>query len=131
MNTRKLVIVESPLSSKNGRTMEENLSYLRDCLRDSWKRGELPFASHGFFPFFLNEHDPKERQQSIEAGYQFWDFVPESLPYDNDQKPLIAFYCDWGISTGMRQALERARSLDRDHAIRHLEPNHPLSREIA
>jgi len=113
--SRKLTIIESPLSSANGRTMDQNLTYLRACLRDSWNRGELPFASHGFFPFFLNEHDTAERQQGIEAGYLFWNFVTltaqERTP--NGQKfysevPTIAFYIDHNISIGMRAAHKRA-----------------------
>ena len=129
--SRKLTIIESPLSDKNGRTMGENLTYLRECLRDSWNRGELPFASHGFFPFFLNEHDAIERQQGIEAGYAFWTFVPEDLPYDNDQPPTIVFYIDHGHSTGMKLALERARKLNRVVSFRLLGQSQEIYEEPA
>lgn len=131
---RRLTIIESPLSSKNGRTMDQNLEYLRACLRDSWNRGELPFASHGFFPFFLNEHDPKERQEGIEAGYQFWDFtstgnLKPKPPYGFEDEPKIVFYIDWGISTGMQMALDRVRTQRGEEGfemrtILNKEPNH-------
>lgn len=107
---RPLVIIESPLSPKNGRTMDENLLYLRSCLLDSWNSGELPFASHGFFPLFLNELDPKQRQEGIEAGYQFWNFIAP-LTDTLSTRPLIAFYTDWGMSEGMNAAFKRTQDL--------------------
>lgn len=123
--TRRLTIIESPLSPKNGRTMDENLSYLRLCLRDSWNRGELPFASHGFFPFFLNEHDPLERQAGIEAGYEFWEFrtVDEGSygePDIADDLPRIVFYLDHGMSDGMHAAFTRITELNRDYESRYI-----------
>lgn len=109
---RNLTIIESPLSDKNGRSMDENLLYLRQCLRDSWNRGELPFASHAFFPFFLNEHNPAERLAGIQAGYQFWNMLPcdeYGNPLGTGRMPTIVFYTDHGMSDGMKMALERAR----------------------
>lgn len=125
--TRRLTIIESPLSNRNGRSMDENLQYLRLALRDSWDRGELPFASHGFFPFFLNEHDPDERQEGIEAGYEFWDFtasgnLASQPPFHWDDAPLIVFYLDHGMSTGMTLAMERAIAQKRIYATRTLTP---------
>lgn len=114
--SRRLTIIESPLSNRNGRSMDQNLEYLRRCLRDSWNRGELPFASHGFFPFFLNEHDPIERQQGIEAGYEFWHFHH----IQDDDVPRIVFYLDWGLSPGMKAALDRTIALGRDYETRYI-----------
>lgn len=112
--TRKLTIIESPFAANSPAQFGANLQYLRECLRDSWERGELPFASHGFFPFFLNESDPKERREGIEAGYEFWHFHH----IQDDDVPKIIFYTDLGISDGMVLAFERAKTLGREYEMR-------------
>jgi hypothetical protein len=123
---RRLTIIESPYA---GDTLDLNLGYLRRALRDSWERGELPFASHGFFPFFLHESDPTERKAGIEAGYQFWDFI--SAGYLNPRPPKVVFYVDLGITPGMQLALERCQELKRSYEFRCLFtkeiPNHARS----
>ncbi len=102
---RPLTIIESPFAGDEAR----NLLYLRACLRDSFERGETPFASHGFFPFFLRESLPEERKRGIEMGHQFWPFAS-----------LIAFYIDYGVSPGMAAALSRCRSFGRVFELRTL-----------
>ena len=72
---RDLTIIESPFAT------DRELVYLKRCLRDSWDRGELPFASHGFFPLFLNEDNPEERIDGIQAGYLMWDFARKIVFY--------------------------------------------------
>jgi hypothetical protein len=114
---RPLVIIESPYASTADHTMDDNIVYLRRCLRHSWESDELPFASHAFFPFFLNEHDPDERKAGIEAGFQFWEFQSKSRAVF----PLVAFYCDLGISNGMAAALQRAQTNGTDFVIRFLD----------
>lgn len=94
------VIVESPYGSPTPEGITKNQEYLQQCLQDCVRRGECPFASHGFFPFFLNEQDPKERRLGIELGYIFWD-----------RCDTIVFYLDKGISPGMEKALSRAFEL--------------------
>lgn len=98
--TRPLVIVESPYAPTEQRTIDDHVKYLRACLRDSWNQGELPFASHGFFPLFLRESNPVEREVGIEAGYSFWPLAER-----------LVFYCDLGVSKGMDAALNRALRL--------------------
>jgi hypothetical protein len=117
---RRLTIIESPFAATMHRTQDDHILYLRECLRHSWSLGELPFASHGFFPLFLHESDPEERKAGIEAGFQFWDFC-----LDDDAAtpwPLIAFYCDLGISRGMKAALERVKQSGNDFVIRNIHP---------
>lgn len=92
MRHREFVIVESPYAGKN---LMENLRYLKRCLRDSWDRGEHPLASHGYYPFFLDEST--QRRDGIEAGYAMWPLASR-----------IIFYTDYGMSKGMEQALDRA-----------------------
>ena len=111
-NQRQLTIIETPYAPSAHRSLEQNLLYLRDCLRDSWNRGELPFASHAFFPLFLRESDEEDRIAGIEAGYQFWNMMPQDS-YGNNLAghtlPSIAFYLDHGMSPGMQRALDRAK----------------------
>lgn len=117
---RKLTIIESPYADSEKATMAEHLTYLRQCLRHSWELGELPFASHVFFPFFLNESNINERQMGIEAGYEFWRLFPGNIAYNRKEYPVIAFYCDLGISPGMKLAMERVSKTGNPFVIRNI-----------
>jgi len=118
---RRLTIIESPFAATMHRTQDEHTMYLRECLRHSWELGELPFASHGFFPFFLNESDPEERKMGIEAGYQFWSMVDlNDRHHPRTIRPTIAFYCDLGITSGMKAALERVKTSGNEFVIRNI-----------
>lgn len=90
------VIIESPYAGD----VEENLRYLRACLRDSLLRGEAPFASHGLYTQagVLDDTDPEERAHGIEAGFA-WRPAAEAT----------VVYTDRGISHGMHQGIEDAR----------------------
>lgn len=94
----KRVVIESPFAGD----VERNIRYLRACMRDCVLRGESPYASHGLLtqPGVLDDNDPEERKKGIEAGYAWWGGAD-----------LIVFYVDLGISTGMRAALERAKTV--------------------
>jgi hypothetical protein len=84
-----LTIIESPYAGDRQR----NLIYLQRAVRDSVGRGELPFASHGFFTFIYDDLDPKQRKLGINLGYGFWDFAER-----------VVFYIDYGMSNGMEAA---------------------------
>lgn len=101
--SRPIIILESPYAPRNGRRLEQNLLYLRRCLLDSWRRGELPFASHAYFPFFLRESNPEERAAGIAAGFALWPIL---------RPMLIAFYIDHGMSPGMEEARKLAEQLN-------------------
>jgi hypothetical protein len=60
-------------------------------------RGESPYASHGLLPGALDEDKAEERQLGIQAGYAWWSAAS-----------LIVFYTDYGWSTGMEAAADRA-----------------------
>ena len=90
---RRLCIVESPYAGD----VEANLSYARKACRDSYDRGEQPFASHLLYPQFLDDQQPDERRDGIAFGYHFWQ-----------PSGIVAWYCDNGWSGGMIAALERA-----------------------
>lgn len=88
-----VVIVESPFSGD----MEANRKYaIRACI-DCLNRREVPYASHLFFPQFLNELAPEQRELGLTAGYALWKAATK-----------IVFYCDLGKSNGMLRAIDRA-----------------------
>lgn len=87
---KKRVIIESPYAGD----IDENLAYLHECCRDCLRRGESPYASHGFFTQFLDDTKPDERELGIEAG----------LAWGN-AADLIVVYVDKGISEGMKSAI--------------------------
>lgn len=90
------VILESPYAGE----IDRNVTYARRCVRDCLKRGEAPIASHLLFtqPGILRDEIPDERRLGIEAGLA-WVQVAD----------LMAIYTDFGISSGMENAMSRAR----------------------
>lgn len=74
-------------------------SYARLCMRDSFLRGEAPFASHLLYTQdgILDDLIAEERKLGIEAGL-IWGEAAE----------LTVVYCDYGVSRGMEMGIERA-----------------------
>ncbi len=102
------VIIESPYAGE----VEENIKYVRACLRDCLLRGEAPFASHALYtlPGVLDDKSPAERKLGMRAGFT-WIGVAE----------LTAVYIDRGISTGMAQGILKACAEGREVEFRSLE----------
>lgn len=90
----KRVIIESPYAGD----IERNTEYARRCLKDSLDRGEVPLASHLLYPQVLDEDDPEQRKQGIQAGYAWMD---RGIP--------MIFYTDYSFSKGMMIAWETAQ----------------------
>jgi hypothetical protein len=72
-------------------------------------RGEAPIASHLLYtqPGILRDEIPEERQHGIDAGHAWLRFAW-----------LMAVYIDYGISRGMKAAMQRARELSIEIAER-------------
>jgi hypothetical protein len=89
------VLVESPYAGN----FEENEAYARDCLHDCFARGEAPFASHLLYtqPGVLDDDIKHQRKLGIEAGL-VW----------GREADVTVVYTDRGISSGMKQGIERA-----------------------
>lgn len=87
-------------------------AYARAAMRDCLLRGEAPYASHLLYtqPGVLNDDDPEERAQGIEAGLE-WGFAAD--------KTVV--YTDLGISEGMQQGIDRAKAERRTIEYRKLE----------
>ena len=117
-----LVLIESPYAGDVAR----NERYARACLADSLARGEAPLASHLLYtqPGVLDDTDPAERRQSIQAGLAW-----------GARADLTAVYDDLGVTEGMRQGIERAKGEGRPVEVRQLagwddpEPARPTAPE--
>lgn len=83
------VVIESPLSGDFAR----NKRYALWCAYHCRTLGQSAYASHLFFPQFLDDEDPDSRTFGIEAGYA-WAQTAD----------VIAFYIDLGMSGGMLKA---------------------------
>lgn len=92
----KLVIVESPYKGN----VEQNVKYARRAIKDCLERGESPLASHLLYTQVLNDNMQMDRRLGIEAGLS-WLKVSDAQ----------VVYQDYGISDGMRAAVEIAINL--------------------
>jgi hypothetical protein len=113
----KLVVIESPLSAPSRAGIERNKDYARECMRDSLRRGEAPYASHLLFdqPGILDDTIPLQREQGMMAGFA-WGGHAER----------VAFYVDLGVSDGMIRGFERAIQTDADIVVRSLKTREEL-----
>ena len=91
----RLVIIESPYAGD----VERNVRYLKACMRDSFSRGEAPFASHKLYTDVLNDEVAEERALGIECGLAWGRWASATV-----------VYADLGISRGMRAGIERAKA---------------------
>lgn len=89
----KRVIIESPYSGD----VKRNKKYLQECLKDSLRRGEAPFASHQMYTTALDDAKDEQRNQGMNAGFAW-----------TAKADLCAIYADYGISAGMREGIKRA-----------------------
>ena len=91
----RLVIVESPF----GGDVNRNIAYAQAAVLDSLQRGEAPFASHLLYTRqgLLDDTVPDHRELGIKAGFAWGEMAA-----------TVAVYQDLGITTGMRQGIERA-----------------------
>lgn len=101
-----LVILESPYAGDRQR----NLLYLRDAIRDSLKRGEAPYASHGLYTNALEDSVPEQRERGLAAGHAFREVVKKCVVYR-----------DLGISSGMEDGMRRSRQLGQEIEYRTLD----------
>lgn len=112
--TLRRVIIESPYGAKHPDgtedllTVARNRRYLQRCILDCLTRGESPYASHQMLTDALRDADPEERALGIEAGFA-WAPAGE-VP--------VAVYVDYGVSPGMRMALNRHEAEGREVVFR-------------
>jgi len=119
MTRPQRVIIESPYAGKSEKNspeyfkeVEENLKYCRACMRDSFLRGEFPYASHILFTQkgILDDTIPEERKLGMEAGLDWGELAD-----------LTVVYTDIGMSCGMEFGIKRAEEAGRPIEYRTLE----------
>ena len=91
----RLVILESPYAGD----VAANVEYARACVYDSLSRGEAPIVSHLLYTQqgILDDSVPFERSWGIQAGLAWIDVCEAMVVYTN-----------WGISLGMKAAIDHA-----------------------
>jgi len=85
----KPVVLLSPYAGD----IKRNVGYLKRCLKDSYDRGEAPFAPHLGLPASPLS-DETDREQGLAAGMAIGARLDTAV-----------IYVDWGISSGMYQEL--------------------------
>lgn len=103
--TSKLVVIESPFAGDR----ETNARYLHAIMRDSFKRGEFPWASHAIYPQFLDDDKPEERRLGIEAGLAWGARASKTI-----------LCTDLNISRGMQMGIDAAKAAGREIVERSL-----------
>lgn len=103
-----LVIIESPFAGD----VDTNIKYARACMRDSFNRGEFPFAMHLLYTQdgILNDDIPEERNLGIEAGLAWGKHASKTVVYTN-----------LGITAGMQKGIQRAKQEGREIEYRELD----------
>lgn len=91
----ELVIIESPFAGD----IERNQDYARAAMKDCLLKGEAPYASHLLYTQVgvLDDTIPEQRVLGIEAGLCWGKMSSKTV-----------VYTDLGISSGMKQGIERA-----------------------
>lgn len=95
ITNRPFVIIESPYAASDKSGKGTNVSFAKRVCRWAVTQGYTPFASHLFFPQFLDDLDPTERQHGIKMGLQIGSSADE------------VWFCvmkDWDHTPGMKQA---------------------------
>lgn len=90
------VYICSPFSGD----IKNNIRKARYYCHFAVKQGYIPYASHLFFPQFLSDDNPKERELGIFMGMIFLDGCKECWVFGNK------------ISVGMEAEISRAKKRD-------------------
>lgn len=119
-----LVIIESPFSAPSEEQFARNQRYLRACIIDSINRGEVPYASHAFFPQVLHDLDTAERELGIDLGFHMMRAFRDAAEHRNDPRGAVqAAYTDLGWSTGMLAGWRFGVSIDIAREERQIGPD--------
>ncbi len=115
----KVVLIETPYSGD----IEGNIAFCRKCMLDSWKKKEIPIATHllwtNFHGDFVADDDKDNTVMGREWALQCGDMLRHK------KTDLVVFYIDKGWSSGMKHAMEQCLRRNIPREIRYLDPNHP------
>ena len=93
--------------------VQHNIAYARQCMSDSLKRGEAPFASHLLYTQVLDDMNPEERTMGMQRAFEWYRCAD-----------LMAVYTDKGISSGMQKGMEIAQEFGIKIEYRRLDGNY-------
>lgn len=93
----KTVMVISPFRASATRTRGQHLAHAKKLCELAARAGVAPFASHVFYPLFLDEDSEKDREIGLACERAWIERCDELWVWD-----------DWGISTGMKAAIGQA-----------------------
>lgn len=93
------VYVVSPLAAPTNAGIKQNIARAqRLCYLAMAEKGVSAFASHAFYPLFLNDADAEERELGLQAGLDWLEAAEE-----------IWVWSRAGITGGMKEELELAK----------------------
>ena len=95
-NSHRLVILITPFAGDT----KKNIEYAKACMKDCFKRGEFPFASHLLYAQegILDDNSLEERELGMKAGLAWGKHADATV-----------VYTDLGISEGMKKDIEQAK----------------------
>jgi hypothetical protein len=96
-----LVAIESPLRATDAYSREQFKRYWQFCIEDALVRGELPYSSH-WLAEILDDDNPRERALGIHCGLTW-----------SSKCDYAAYYCDFGVSQGMKDAIDFYRKINK------------------
>lgn len=89
----KLIVVCSPYSGN----ILQNTKKAKEYCKYIYRQGHIPFVPHLFFPTFLNEDVPEEREAGIQLGIEILKRANELWIFGDK------------VTAGMRKEIEAAR----------------------
>lgn len=94
------VQILSPFRGATPADQRRNVAYAQAALLDCLGRDEAPFAPHLLYPAVLDDSQPEQRAQGIEAGLEWMTAVD-----------AVVVYADLGISPGMAEEIRHAERI--------------------
>ncbi len=103
------VIVESPYSSTEKYTIEQNVEYALKCMKHSYMNGEAPILTHLLYTriptgYHVSDYDVNNtcmgREYALNCAHEWRKITPKTI-----------LYTDHGISQGMIRAEQEALKL--------------------
>lgn len=70
-NRKTIAFVCSPLRPKDGKTMSDNVAQAQFYCKNLMELNTIPFASHAFYTYFLDDDDPLDRLLGRECALSF------------------------------------------------------------
>ena len=93
------VIVISPFRETATRSRAEHLAHAKKLCELACRAGYAAFASHVFYPLFLDENSADDRALGLACEHAWITSCQELWIWDS-----------WGISDGMREAIDFAHT---------------------